>query len=79
VCGDKGGNLYFLDLVGLAYAAIVVTAKRSADALTVTCPACQHEQPLSEAQLGGEIACVAQGCALRMKINSFVVNMKALI
>jgi len=73
VCGDAGGNLYFLSLVGITYGPIVVTAvghRRS----VVRCPNCRHSHGLDEAWLGQVIDCPTPSCDLLLRVNPFVVG-----
>ena len=75
VCGDSGGNLFILDLVGISYGPIVSTAIRDNRGLMVRCPACLHQLQISENQLGSEVTCPTEGCGLQLKINPFVIHL----
>jgi len=73
VCGDVGGNLYFLGLVGITYGPIVVTAvggRRS----VVRCPNCRQSHGLDEAWLGQVIDCPTATCDLRLRVNPFLAG-----
>ncbi len=41
-CAGWVGGLYLLDLVGIKYGPIIVTAAKGSQGLVVRCPACQH-------------------------------------
>ena len=73
-CGDSGGGFYLLDLVGIEYGPIIVTAARGTQGLVVCCPACQREHILAQQHLGNAFTCPNPECALRLKINPFIVN-----
>jgi WD40 repeat protein len=74
VCGDGGGNVYLIDLVGIEYGPIVVTAVNTGERPGVHCPGCLEFLPLDEDQLGGEIECPRRGCEATMRVNPFVVE-----
>ncbi len=74
VSGDTGGSLYILDLVGIDYGPIILTAIRKKLGQSVRCPACQQEHPIKQEQLGSELTCPTPGCGLRLKINPFVID-----
>lgn len=65
VCGDAGGNLYLLDLMGIEYGPIVVTVAESA----VTCPACAGPIAVDRPSPGEVVACETPGCGLALRIN----------
>lgn len=73
-CGDSGGNVYFLDLVGIEYGPIIVTASDGSDGPSVRCPACLEYLPLEEDWLGQVIDCSRSGCDGHMRVNPFVVG-----
>ena len=73
-CGDTGGNIYLLDLVGITYTPINVTAQQFGQGLVFRCPACQKEHPIEKEQLGAEMTCPTPGCGLRLKLNPFVIR-----
>ena len=75
VCGDMGGNLYIVELVGKKYRKIIVTARRIQHGLIVRCPACQNHFDVTDAQLGSEMACPQEGCGLCLKVNLSVIEM----
>jgi len=74
-CGDEGGGFYVVELVGIEYSAIVVTAVDRGDGLTIRCPACQHELAIQCSGLGSEIACPQPGCGTRLKVNPYHIEM----
>lgn len=72
-CG-KGSNLFLVDLVGLDYGPLVVTAVDGGDGPTLQCPACRQVFPLQKAWLGAEIPCPGQGCQAQLKINPVILK-----
>jgi tetratricopeptide (TPR) repeat protein len=74
ICGDDGGNLYLLDLFGLAYGPISVSATHDGMGYTLRCPACQREQPIQAEQLGSDMDCADETCGLSLHINQFYVE-----
>lgn len=75
-CGDDGGTVYLIELVGVEYGPIIVTGLARDGRLAVRCPACRDEVGLEQTQLGREIACPRRSCAGRMRINPFVLGEK---
>jgi hypothetical protein len=67
-----------IDLIGLDYGPIVVTAADRGDGLTLRCPACLDHLPLKKCWLGKEITCPRQGCDGQMRVNPFVVRRRML-
>ena len=74
VCGDSGGGIHLLDLIGVEYGSIIVTPATENESLAVRCPACQREHSISQEQLGGELTCLTTGCGVQLKINPFVIH-----
>jgi WD40 repeat protein len=72
-CGDEGGNVYFIDPVGITYEPIIVTAVDLGAGPVVRCPACFEQLPLGEGWLGQVIDCPRPGCEGRMRVNPFIV------
>ena len=77
-CGDGGGNFYLLDLVGITYGPIIVTASivrkgLFKKALTIRCPACQKEHSINDDQLGCAMICPTTDCSVQLKINPFTI------
>ena len=77
ICGDSGGNMYLLDLIGVEYGPIIITAYQDGQDLVFQCPNCHQKHPIKKEQLGSELNCPALICELRMKINPFVIEMSA--
>jgi len=73
-CGDYGGNVYFLNLIGFDYKPFIVTAVNLGNGHEVRCPACLTYLPLKKDWLGQEIACREPGCDGRMRVNPFVIG-----
>jgi WD40 repeat protein len=76
VCGDGGGNVYLVDLVGIDYGPIVVTAvdlsKRAGPVLR--CPKCLMLHTLNDAWVGAVIDCPTSGCGLSLRVNPFITR-----
>ena len=72
--GDARGNLNLIDLAGIEYGPIVVTALDRPGGPTIRCPNCVQEIPVQENWLGTEITCPTAGCDQRLRVNSFVVG-----
>jgi hypothetical protein len=72
VCGDAAGTIYLIDLVGIGYGPIIVTAVDLGSGPAVRCPRCLKYLPLQESWLGREIDCPGQNCEARMRVNPFV-------
>lgn len=74
-CGDSGGVLYRVDVVGIELGPIVVTAterrhKLVFRGLVFRCPACQTDHSLERTGLGSDIICPAEGCGLILRVNA---------
>ncbi len=74
VCGDAGGNLSFLELIGIEYGPLVVTAVEGPEGLELRCPACRQTNSLAEQQLGSELVCPNAGCGRNLRSNEFVIR-----
>jgi WD40 repeat protein len=72
--GDAGGSVYFIELVGIAYGPVVVTAVDTGHGAKVRCPACFEEFPSERSWLGQVIDCPRPGCKGRMRVNPSVVG-----
>jgi WD domain, G-beta repeat len=72
-CGDQAGNVSLIEILGIEYGPIVVTARERAEraGLTVRCPRCRLQHHVDHAELGGEHRCPTPGCALPLRLNSF--------
>jgi WD40 repeat protein len=73
-CGDSSGSLYLLDLAGIEYGPIIVTATRKEQQLVVRCPSCQHSLAIHAGSLGGEVSCPWPGCGTRLRVNRFLMQ-----
>jgi hypothetical protein len=73
-CGDAGGGVYLIDLVGIEYGPIVVTAVDRGEGPVVRCPSCRREHPLDESLLGTVFDCPTATCDLRLRVNPFVLR-----
>ena len=73
-CGDFGGVLYRVEVVGIELGPIVVTATERGPQLVVRCPACQSDHPVERAGLGSDLTCSTQGCGLNLRVNTFVLS-----
>jgi len=80
VCCDAGGAIYRLEVPGLRFGAIIVTATLNKrlfkQVLMLHCPACQAGHTIQEDQLNSELTCPTPGCGLRLKLNPFVIEIK---
>ena len=72
--GDRGGNVYILELIGFEIKPIIVTAADRNQGLEVRCPACQHCFQIKKANLGSEITCPNPDCSTTLRVNPFTVN-----
>jgi len=73
-CGDESGNVILIDVTGIEYGPIIVTAIERPDGTAVRCPRCSQEHPVRPEWLGEVIRCPTSDCDLRLRINSFVVR-----
>jgi WD40 repeat protein len=73
-CGDGGGSLHLVDLVGIAVRPPVVTAVDLGRGPEVRCPVCLELHPLHEDCLGQELECPGKACTAQLRINPFVVQ-----
>ncbi|MGD8238998.1 MAG: hypothetical protein PVH68_10630, partial [Armatimonadota bacterium] len=73
-CGDAGGSVYLVDLVGIRMGPLVVTAVDLGDGRAVRCPACLERHPLQQAWLGQELECPGRDCRARLRVNPFVAG-----
>lgn len=74
VGGGLGGTLAQVELMGLTYGPIVVTAKLREDGNVVRCPVCQQEMRISTAQLGQVSTCLQPGCSSWLRVNKFEIK-----
>jgi WD40 repeat protein len=73
-CGDSGGSIYFVDILGVALSPIVVTATHLGDGPALRCPVCFERYPLQNAWLGREISCPGRECDARLQVSPFVAR-----
>jgi WD40 repeat protein len=73
-CGDSGGSVYLVELVGITLGPLVVTAVDLGDGPAVRCPACLERHPLKEAWLGRELNCPGNACNARLRVNPFIAG-----
>ncbi len=73
-CGDRGGSVYLVDLVGVPLGPLVVTAVDLGNGPAVRCPACLEPHPLQEAWLGREVDCPGRACDARLRVNPFIAG-----
>jgi hypothetical protein len=73
-CGDAGGSVHLVDLVGITLGFLVVTAVYLGDGLAVRCPVCFELYPLQEAWLGRVVKCPGRACNARLRVNPFVAG-----
>lgn len=73
-CGDSGGGFYIIELVGIDYGPIIVTADEGKQGLMLRCPACQQELQVNKERLGKEIICPTIDCGLKLYLNEFTIK-----
>jgi len=76
VCGDSSGNVYQIELVGIEYGPIIVTAVDLGQGagFALRCPKCFRLHPLDDAWLGEVIECPTPDCGLSLRVNPFVMG-----
>jgi WD40 repeat protein len=67
VCGDDGGALYRLALVGIEYGPLIVSAVQHKKVLEVRCMACQQHFVITPGDLGRETVC--PNCQVALRVN----------
>jgi hypothetical protein len=72
--GDSAGGVHLVELVGVEYGPLIVTAVDRGRTLTVRCPECLEHQPLEERRLGQVVDCERPSCEGRMRVNPFVID-----
>jgi WD40 repeat protein len=70
--GDNLGSLGIIELVGIEYGPLVVTAARDATRVSVRCPSCAKTVAVTEASLGCGLACPE--CGIRLRLNPFLIR-----
>ena len=71
-CGDRGGNVHLVHLVGIDLGPLVATAAIRRHDLTVRCPACRGVFSIGRDSIGSETECPVSVCATRLRVNPFV-------
>jgi len=74
VCGDGGGNLHVIDILGIELGPLIVTAVDGGAVGILRCPACFEQHPIERNQLGQVITCPGAGCETQLRINPFVLE-----
>ena len=74
VCGDEGGVVYRLEVIGLRYGPIIITPAERKNGLEALCPACQQKFPIDKNQLGNQVTCPTPNCGLNLHINPFAMQ-----
>jgi hypothetical protein len=77
VCGDGGGAIYQLEIVGVKYGPVILTATKGEQGIEVLCPGCQHRFRIEKKKLGSEITCPQSGCNTKLKVNQFVIHQRS--
>ena len=74
-CGDEGGGIYLIDLAGIEYGPIIVTATDlcKGAGYQLRCPFCNRYSDLGEDWLGTVQRCPQEGCGKPLKVNPFKV------
>jgi hypothetical protein len=73
-CGDDSGRVNLIELVGVEYGPIFVTAFDQGRGAQVRCPACLQEFSVAENRLGRAISCTMAGCGLGLQLNPFITR-----
>lgn len=68
------GQVYRVDLVGIGYAALVVTAVDRGSRLEFRCPACRKLLLVKPDALGCVSTCPVSGCGAKLFINRFALR-----
>jgi hypothetical protein len=73
-----GGGVYLIDLVGIDYGPIIVTAvDPGKGGPALRCPKCYQLHALDDAWLGEVIECPTPNCGLPLRVNPFITTMGA--
>ena len=75
VSWEQRGATCRIEMKGLGYGPIILTAIEKVNGLMIRCPACQQHHLIEQTQLGNEMTCPTSGCGLRLKINPFVIHL----
>ncbi len=73
-CGEDGGMLYMVDLMGIEYGPLIVTAVDCGSGPALCCPVCRHTFQLRNDWLGREITCPNPDCSTPLQVNPFVAG-----
>jgi WD40 repeat protein len=73
VCGDSEGKLYFINLIGIQYGPLIVTATQHNHTLNIRCPVCRQASDIDPDQLDKVIICPQQACEAHLRLNPFVI------
>jgi WD40 repeat protein len=74
ICGNSGGSVQVVDLVGVEYGPLIVTARELGGKHGVCCPACRAEITINRGQLGHELECPRSVCGTQMRTNVFTLG-----
>jgi len=77
VCGDHAGGVHVVDLQGMEYGPLVITAVDAADRPgdpVILCPKCHALLKDSRKLLGRTVSCPASSCDAELRINPFVAS-----
>lgn len=74
LCVDEGWRLQLLELDGIDFGPLVLTAVDRGAGPEIRCPVCGGCSPVTEGQLGHEVRCPQPACLGRLRINPFVVR-----
>jgi len=69
-CTDFSGNLNRMELVGIEYGPILVTAVQEPDGPTLCCPKCWTKYPCEKNWLGQVINCPTHTCDLSLQVST---------
>ncbi len=77
VCGDHAGGVHLVDLEGMVYGPVFVTAVDAPDRPgrpVILCPGCRNLVPGGVELLGTAVSCPSPGCGTRLRVNPFVAS-----
>jgi WD40 repeat protein len=74
VCGDQGGTLYRLQMVGVEYGRIIVAAVEGEHGIHVRCPVCGEIVRIEKGRLGSELDCPRASCGTRLQVSQFALH-----
>jgi len=73
-CGDDGGSIVLLDIMGPPSGLPIVTAFKDRDGLGVRCPGCSRSFAVPDAYLSQEVSCPNPNCREHLRVGSLVVG-----